>query len=113
MKRSKIFLGVTTCLLAVAGVAAAKRFGPSVQRWYCTIGNGSVRYCAPVSETCITKLTGTNLKLCTISYVVGDQTKHAPVYLTGAFTLVNNVAVPLPCDDQTNCITQIKYTRNN
>jgi len=42
MKRSKIFLGVTTCLLAIAGVAAAKRYS-AVQRWYITAGNHCVR----------------------------------------------------------------------
>jgi len=36
MKRSKIFLGVTTALLAVAGVTAAKHYGSSVQRYYIT-----------------------------------------------------------------------------
>jgi len=39
MKRSKIFLGVTTCLLAMAGVAAANHFRSSITRWYITEGD--------------------------------------------------------------------------
>jgi len=38
MKRSKIFLGVTTCLLAITGITAAKHFGDVKIRWYCTTG---------------------------------------------------------------------------
>ena len=38
MKRSKIFLGATTCLLAIAGLAAAKMntFRSILHRYYCT-----------------------------------------------------------------------------
>ncbi len=111
MKRSKLFLGVTTFLLAVAGIAAAKRFGPVVARWYCTIGNGSIKYCIPVAETCVTKLTGFNLKTCTVHF--GVPQRHVPIYLIGALTIFENVVTAKPCDSITNCITPIKYTRNN
>ncbi len=113
MKRSKIFLGITTCLLAVAGVAATKRFGQSFQRWYCTIGNGTAQFCVPVPETCVTKLIGSNLKTCTVSYLVIGGFHHAPIYLVGAFTVGDNGFLPLPCDGLTNCINRIYYTRNN
>src|SRR5258707_537736 len=38
MKHSRIFLGATTCMLAIAGVAAAKmhKFFTNVTRYYCT-----------------------------------------------------------------------------
>jgi len=49
MKSSKIFLGVTTCLLAIAGVAAANHFRGSIVRWYVTAGVGVplVKHCVP------------------------------------------------------------------
>jgi len=50
MKRSKIFLGITTGILAVAGVTAAKHYGTSVTRFYLTNGGN---YCLSRSETCI------------------------------------------------------------
>ena len=52
MKRSKLFLGATTAILAVAGVAAAKHYGPSVQRYYITKVNG--HYCQQIASTCST-----------------------------------------------------------
>ncbi len=104
MKSSKIFLGVTTCLLAVVGVIAAKRYDQSKQRWYCTRGDGIVQYCVKCSVTCVTKLTGPILKTCTVNF--GNPIVHAPVYLIGP-------PEPLPCDGVNYCIVVLKYTRNN
>jgi len=56
MKRSKLFLGATTAVLAIAGVAAAKHYGDSVQRFYITKNSG---YCQGVVSTC-TKTAGAN-----------------------------------------------------
>jgi len=54
MKHSKIFLGVTTCLLAIAGVTAARHYGPSIRRWYCTEGVLGVKHCVPTGTiTCV------------------------------------------------------------
>jgi hypothetical protein len=52
MKRSRIFLGATSALLAIAGVAAAKmsHFASSVTRYYCThIAAAGSRICVPYS----------------------------------------------------------------
>jgi len=53
MKRSKVFLGVTTAILAVAGVAAAKHYGPPKTRLYLTHG-----LTACLQQTGITCTTG-------------------------------------------------------
>jgi len=56
MKRSKIFLGITTCMLAIAGVAAANHFRGSITRWYITAGVGFpvTKHCVPSgSITCV------------------------------------------------------------
>lgn len=50
MNRSKIILGVTAGILAVAGVAAAKHYGIGVTRFYLTNGGN---YCLSRTETCI------------------------------------------------------------
>jgi len=55
MKRSKFFLGTTTAVLAIAGVAAAKHYGVSTTRYYIT-KNGN--YCKAQASTC-TKIAGT------------------------------------------------------
>ena len=57
MKRSKIFLGITTTLLAVAGMAAAKHYGPSVLRFYIT---SSQHYCKAMISVCTRVNGGTN-----------------------------------------------------
>jgi len=60
MKRSKIFLGVTACFLAIAGVAAVKRFGPSKTRLYCTVTHDP-GYCVATTELFVfTKSSNTN-----------------------------------------------------
>ena len=48
MKRSKIFLGVTTALLAIAGVAAAKYYSGSRTAFYVTNNSLPVKYCKAV-----------------------------------------------------------------
>ena len=49
MKRSKVFLGVTTGILAIVGVAAAKssKFTNKLKGWYSTGDNaGCINHCA-------------------------------------------------------------------
>ena len=54
MKRSKVFLGVMTALLAVAGVAAAKHYyGLPKTRFYITSGLSA---CAPIHSLCVTEI---------------------------------------------------------
>jgi len=48
MKRSKILLGITSLLLAIAGFTTAKHYGLSVIRWYVTYGG----ICATVASSC-------------------------------------------------------------
>lgn len=50
MKRSKIFLGITTAILTIGGLGAGKHYGSAVTRFYCTIGGN---YCLSRQETCI------------------------------------------------------------
>ena len=49
MKLSKVFLGVTTALLAVAGVAATKHYIPIRTRFYITVG---LAWCNPIQSSC-------------------------------------------------------------
>ena len=51
MKHSKIFLGITTSILAVAGVAAAKYYGSLKTRFYITTGLAG---CCPILSPCVT-----------------------------------------------------------
>ena len=51
MKHSKIFLGITTSILAIAGVAAAKYYGPQKTRFYITSGLAA---CRPILSPCVT-----------------------------------------------------------
>jgi len=49
MKRSKIFLGITTGILAVVGVAATKRI-PAIHRLYCPQIT-TTQYCEAANST--------------------------------------------------------------
>lgn len=83
MKRSKIFLGITTGVLAVAGVAAAKLI-PSVHRFYCTqITN--THYCEPtVSLFAYTSTDpGSGNLITTVVTKSGGSTATVPVYTKG------------------------------
>jgi len=59
MKRSKIFLGVTTALLAVAGVAATKHYSGARIAFYVTNNAATAKYCKQVNPIPCTK-GGTN-----------------------------------------------------
>jgi len=79
MKRSRIFLGITTALLAIAGVAAAKHFGPSVKRYYCSLGNKCISFSCVCTNSGVTQ--------CTMNFTTttnGEQTIHVQnVYSSG------------------------------
>jgi hypothetical protein len=93
MKRSKIFLGVTTCLLAVAGIAAAKRFGPSRTRFYITLGFSS-RCISTPALVCMPTTIFPSFQ-CTVSFVtngIGIPITHSRAVYT-----------------DNNCITLLKY----
>ena len=63
MKRSKIFLSVTTCLLAIAAFAASKASRNSVAGFYTSGGS-----CHSLSAgACFTKGSGTGAVTCTVS----------------------------------------------
>ena len=90
MKRSKIFLGATTCLLAIAGVAAAKHFRNPITRWYVTDA-GATKHCvATGSITCVYN----SAKTATCLY------QNLAVFTSGA------------TGDATNCLHKLVYTRN-
>jgi len=91
MKRSKIFLGVTTCLLAVAGVAAANRF-TAISRWYVTDGT-EAGHCVATPSTILCVQDNTGTTTCTVN-VSGT---HFKVYTTGS------AGVP------GNCLHEFKY----
>jgi len=78
MKRSKIFLGITTALLAVAGVTAAKHYGPSKTRFYVTIGGN---FCKAQDVLCTSG--GTKQCVYTVSDGLGGTTKRN-LYTKGA-----------------------------
>jgi hypothetical protein len=72
MKRSQIFLGTTTCILAIAGVAAAKvsRFDTVKTRYFCTTDVHLKNYPLCVSYTGTTYRftpTGTRIAKATIA----------------------------------------------
>jgi len=92
MKRSKIFLGVTTCLLAVAGVAAAKRFSTSITRWYVTANNHCI---VSPSITCTQFNSAANT--CTVALGT-NPVKHFKIYTQGTV------------GPKANCLNEFKYT---
>jgi len=93
MKRSKIFLGLTTAILAVVGVTAAKSKSAKT-RFYYTLTNKS--WCiAYGTAPCLTSATSSNL--CTVS--VGFPAQHVLVFSDGP-SVVNGAK---------NCTNPIKY----
>lgn len=107
MKRSKIFLGVTTCLLAIAGVAAAKRYGSATTRYYCTAGNGGItKYCASTSSfdqlsTDITK------PLATVTFTENSTSYTHLLYTAGTD------AAGTTCGGTTNCVHSFHFDGTN
>jgi len=98
MKRSRIFLGVTTCLLAVAGVAAANRFGTNKTRLYCTLAN-SPGYCIATSQLFVFTQTTTGTSNIVTIAVTDPNTgtlTHRFVYTAGT---VNN-----RCGGSNDCV---------
>ena len=72
MKRSKIFLGLTTAILAVVGVAAAKRFNGTVRYYltsaeaYCKASPAELcKFVSGGSFICHTTVSGTSVQLFT------------------------------------------------
>jgi len=92
MQRSKLFLGTTTALLAVAGVAATKHYGPLIPRYYITI-HGT--YCQTVTTVC-TKTVG-NL--------------HCTYTVTQQLTVTYSIFTKGPSGPKTssNCLTYLQY----
>ena len=93
MKRSKLFLGATTAILAIAGVAAAKHYGPVVTRYYITKDG---KYCKDQTSTC-TNLNGT--VSCFYTAIVGPSTTRYALFTKG----------PVGPKVSTNCITPVLY----
>jgi len=91
MKRSKIFLGLTTAILAVVGVAAAKRYTQTV-RFYITSNS---TWCTQVASPCIKSSDPSavqcNYTPCLVSF---------PLYTQG-----NSGTLP----DATRCKSALKY----
>jgi len=77
MKRSKIFLGATTAILAVVGVAAAKRFAGTT-RFYITSGG---KYCKSQSNLQCVKSANTLDPICTTT--IGDPGTTFNLYTKG------------------------------
>lgn len=101
MKRSKIFLGVTTCLLAVAGLAAAKKYGTGKTRFYCTASANPI--CVSASSTCVQTLSSkTGAIQCTIGFSQFGDDQHSLVYTQGT--------AGQACSS-TNCKSQLFYTK--
>ena len=66
MKRFKIYFGILTALLSIAGVTAARHYGGSVQWWYITAGG---LYCAPYLSPC---LVNSGFLTCVAAYTDGS-----------------------------------------
>jgi hypothetical protein len=109
MKRSRIFLGATTALLAIAGVAAAKasHFGANLTRYFCTkdvsVKNHPV--CAPFATRLI--------------YDDNSQNIGKIVIAGGTYTLYYNQSAATPTCGTINspsnlaCTHVFKYTGVN
>ena len=102
MRHSKLFLGITTSLLALAGVAAAEYYGPLKTRFYITSG---LSYCCPILSPCVTD---TGNITC-----FGTYTKGAPMHLTTKgplFTKGNPLQCALTGTSSCNGGSKIHYS---
>src|SRR5438309_161147 len=93
MKRSKIFLGVTTALLAVAGIAAAKHSTGTVVAYYVTHAKTWCFATTPLPCT----LSGT--QLCKYTTANSTQVNTFTLGPAGSYNPLNPV----------NCIHALKY----
>ncbi len=97
MKRSKIFLGATACVLGIAAIAASKK--TTQPAWYCTQPSHKGA-CAAYTPRC--EYDNTGVLTCTPNIIsVGFRT----IYTT---TGVENG----PCSVSTNCLHPFKYRIN-
>jgi len=92
MKHSKIFLGLTAFLLAIAGVTAANHFRGSTTRWYVTDGVG-----IPQRKHCVA--TGTISCIYNSAKTTTCLYQNLAVFTSGAK------------GDATNCIHKFVYTQ--
>lgn len=100
MHRSKIFLGVTSRLLVVAGLADSKKFASAATRYYCS---ANFFVCKRAMSTCVyTSVGHSTLRMCTISFTQGGDILNAWVYTEGRDNC--------PCD-ATRSIHKITYTK--
>jgi len=99
MKRSKLFLGATTALLAIAGVAAAKHYSGAKAFFYVTHNQtwcttaGTVPCTQSGSVNCLYTTTGPLAKK-VATFTVGPRGTYNP-------------------NQPTNCLSQIKYNSTN
>lgn len=98
MKRSRIYLGVSTAVLAVAGIAATKAaINPVlIDRYYCTRPTQGAGTCVLTQSIC-TNNSGSHL--C-------KQTIGSAVYTLYTINAVSNV---LKCQAGGKCINPVKY----
>ena len=106
MKRSKIFLGITTGILAVVGIAAAKTARTSVARFYCTVGSAGNKTCASTGTLPhVSDPTGTYS-------VPFSYTNGTPVHSVVTGVIYTTGPVGSLCST-TNCIHPLLYKLNN
>jgi hypothetical protein len=89
MKRSKVFLGVTTCILAIAGVAAAKaKFTGLVPYYFTAQGNSPQGNCIkdPILTPPAYQTSSTTSRLTTI-YGSGPSARNRSLYETSTCLL--------------------------
>jgi len=94
MKRSKIFIGVTTALLVVAGVTAARRYGPPTFRLYIT---HDLTACLPLG---IYSCSQGGLIKCLAHTLSGN---YVDLYTDGPAGRYNN-------SNPHNCTSQLRYS---
>jgi hypothetical protein len=95
MKRSKIFLGLTTAVLAVAGVAAAKRFTPTT-RFYIT---SNQTWCTQFTSDC--NFTNNSSDPICLTPATGAY----PLYTKGPVGAITDV------DSRTKCLQSLYYDK--
>ena len=107
MRRSRIFLGATTCLLAVAGVAAAKMsaFRTTTVRYYCTKPGTAIAPGHCVTYTLQNCVANGPTFTCKYPTTTLGQKKYT-LYIGNTVT-TNTLC--FPTSTPVNCVTKLMY----
>ena len=101
MKRSRIFLGTTTCVLAVAAVATAASIKSPQRAFYCTQGIGVGK--------CVATPLGFQVPCIPIPSGPYTCVHFIPNYGLKTLYTTGHIAMPGNCGIATNCDVKFKY----